>query len=119
MRITHRAFRAVVDEVLAALPDEYREAMRRHGVAVVVHEVPPEDLLDEEGAGPYGAFYGPAYADLGPGSSSPESPRIEIYLRTFQECCRDRAELEAEIEATVLHELGHFLGFDEDYLEDV
>jgi predicted Zn-dependent protease with MMP-like domain len=119
MRITHRAFRAIVDEVVGSLPGEFKEAMDRHAVAIVVRDDPPRDLLGDEGYGPFGAFFGPEYADLAPASAPPDAPRIELYLKTFQETCRSRPELEAEVEATILHELGHYLGFDEDYLEDV
>lgn len=119
MRITHRLFRTIVDEVLASLPEEFRAALDRHGVAVVIHEDPPAEMIDEDGVGPFGAFYGPDYAALAPSLAPPEAPRIELYVRTFREACRTRAELEAEIEATILHEVGHYLGFDEEYLEDV
>lgn len=119
MRITHRQMRVIVDEILEDLPEEFRAAMRKHGVAVVIHDEAPADMLDADGAGPFGAFFGPDFVDCAPASAPPEAPRIELYLRTFEEACRNRSEFEAEVEATILHELGHYLGFDEDYLDDV
>lgn len=40
-------------------------------------------------------------------------PKIELYLSTFRDVADD------EVRLTVFHEIGHFLGFDEDDLEDV
>ncbi len=44
-------------------------------------------------------------------------PQIFVYRRNLERLAVDRAELVEEIEITLLHELGHHLGYDEDDLD--
>ena len=45
--------------------------------------------------------------------------RITIYQRNIERICRSRREIVEEIRTTVLHEIGHHFGLDEDDLFDV
>ena len=45
--------------------------------------------------------------------------RISIYRRPLEEEFPDAGELEDEIRITVLHELGHYFGLDEDRLAEL
>ena len=45
--------------------------------------------------------------------------RITIYRLPLEDEFPDPAELEREIRITVLHELGHYFGLDEDRLEEL
>ena len=45
--------------------------------------------------------------------------KITIYRRPLVESFPDPAELEAEIRITVLHELAHYFGIDEDRLDEL
>jgi predicted Zn-dependent protease with MMP-like domain len=45
--------------------------------------------------------------------------KISIYRRPLEESFSDPAELEEEIRITVLHELAHYFGIDEDRLEEL
>jgi len=78
-------------------------AARLENVAVVVEDENPEDrdllgLFEEEP-------YMPA--------------KITIYRLPLEESFPDPRELESEIRITVLHELGHYFGIDEDRLEEL
>ena len=42
-----------------------------------------------------------------------------IYRRPLEEAFPDRQELEREIRITVLHEVGHFFGLDEDRIREL
>jgi predicted Zn-dependent protease with MMP-like domain len=44
---------------------------------------------------------------------------ICIYRITLEESCNDLAELKREIRITLIHELGHHLGFDEEELAEM
>jgi predicted Zn-dependent protease with MMP-like domain len=48
-----------------------------------------------------------------------EPDRITIFRRTLEAEFRDPAELEAQIRITVLHELAHYFGIDEDRLDEL
>ncbi len=45
--------------------------------------------------------------------------RIAIYRVPLEETFDDPAELEEEIRITVLHELAHYFGLDEDRIEEL
>ena len=95
-------FEEHVRAALDMLPPELARGLEN--VAVVVEEQNPEepDL--------YGLFDEPPYLPA----------RIAIYRRPLQrDFGRDPAELERQIQITVLHEIAHYFGLDEDRLEEL
>lgn len=104
------SFDDVVRSALDALPPHIAEALRN--VAVVVEDENPEepDL--------YGLFDGVPLTEGGPAPG--ELPnRIAIYRLPLQADFPDEDELRDEIRITVLHELGHYFGLDEDRLSEL
>lgn len=56
------------------------------------------------------------------GTESPwptDQPRIILFHKNIAKACGDFETLEEELRKTLFHEIGHFLGFDEDQLEDM
>ena len=103
-------FESLVAEAIDAIPEPFASALDE--VAVVVE--------DHAGAGPplYGLYVGvPRPEGLLPSGVLP--PRIAIYVHPLVDHCRSEAELVEQVRITVLHELGHHLGLDEDRLEDL
>lgn len=99
------------EQVLAALddlPPELAGALRN--VAVVVEDESPDD--------PH--LFG-WYSGLGPASDRAGAlpDRIVIYRLPLVESFPDPDELRKEIRITVLHELGHFFGLDEDRIREL
>ncbi len=92
------------DHVRAALDSLPPEIARKlQNVAVVVEDENPDEpdlfgLFDQ-------AEYMPA--------------TITIYRRPLEETFDDSAELEEEIRITVLHELAHYFGIDEERLSEL
>jgi predicted Zn-dependent protease with MMP-like domain len=99
-----------VRAALDAVPPELARALRN--VAVVVEEE------NEDDPDLYGLFDGISLIDGGPDAGTLPS-RIAIYRRPLEEDFPDPVELEREIRVTVLHELGHYFGLDEDRLADL
>ena len=103
-------FDDVVRSALDELPPEIAAGLRN--VAVVVED---ENLEDPD---LYGLFEGVPLTEGGPDAG--ELPnRIAIYRRPLEADFPDEAELREEIRITVLHELGHYFGLDEDRLEEL
>lgn len=103
--------------MLAALP----EPVRRHARALpVVFEMKP--LPSDRKAGiaedTLGLFSGPALNDsLDMNSDGPS--QITLYMENLWDYARhDAPTFREEIRRTYLHELGHYLGFDEQALAD-
>jgi predicted Zn-dependent protease with MMP-like domain len=101
-------FEEHVQAALDDLPPEIAQALEN--VAVVVEDENPEepDIFGwYDGLGP-----GPDHAGALP-------DRIVIYRRPLEQAFADPRELEREIRITVLHEVGHFFGLDEDRIREL
>jgi predicted Zn-dependent protease with MMP-like domain/Flp pilus assembly protein TadD len=113
------AFEAVVEAALERLPEPVRRYLSN--VVITVEDLPGEDEL--RGSDPplspsiLGIFRGAAFphkASMDPWSHFPSS--IALFQRNLERYARDPEELAREIEVTLLHEVGHFLGLDEEDL---
>jgi predicted Zn-dependent protease with MMP-like domain len=101
------------DHVRAALdllPPHLAAALRN--VAVVVEDENPED------PDLFGLYEGVPLPERGDMAGALPD-RIAIYRLPLEEEFPDPAELEEEIRITVLHELGHYFGLDEDRLAEL
>jgi predicted Zn-dependent protease with MMP-like domain len=108
---------AEIEATLAALPAPLRE--RAAALPVTFELLPHADFM-AEGIEPdtLGIFTGPAFADEEQ-SASPLPPQIILFLDniwSFAEA--DEAVFLEELRTTYLHELGHYLGLDEDDLSE-
>ena len=114
------AFEALVDRALAGIPPPYREALRE--VAILIEDEPsPEQLRENDlGAddGLYGLYEGVPRTEYGADwSASPN--RITLFRLPLEEDFPDPLDLEDEVRTTVLHELAHHLGIDDDRLDEL
>ena len=115
-RIDVDTFSKVIEDAVAELPDVIKNAMKNVSiivedlpeVAVLIKSDPPLSpsavgLFDPEPLAPHG----------GPG----QPVRIFLYRKNLEVSCASRDEMVDEIGVTLLHEIGHHLGLDEDDLE--
>jgi predicted Zn-dependent protease with MMP-like domain len=101
-----------VRRALDSLPDDLREAMSN--VAVVVEEENPED------PDLYGLYTGIALTDRTSSYGGVAPDTIAIYRRPLvEDFGYDPDRLEHEIRVTVLHEIGHHFGLDEERLREL
>lgn len=112
-------FDRVLEDAMAALPEPVRRWLAN--VAVTVEEIPTDhDLLASSpplSPQSLGMFRGAPLGQKGsmdPWSHFPSS--IVLYQRNLERAVRTREELVREIGVTLVHEVGHFLGLDEDQL---
>jgi predicted Zn-dependent protease with MMP-like domain len=120
MHLSEKAFRRLVEEALAEVPEEFRPCL--DGVAVVIEDWAPDSLLDAlevpEDDTLYGLYSGRALTE-GILESGELPPRITIYRGPLLEDCVDEEDLRQEITTTVLHEIAHHFGIDEARLEEL
>ncbi|HEX9191590.1 MAG TPA: metallopeptidase family protein [Candidatus Deferrimicrobiaceae bacterium] len=111
-------FDRALRKALSGLPAVFREAL--DNVAVVVEEWPPDWLLDELGIPPedtlYGFYHGVPLPERSIQDSGNLPDKISIYRGPLEEDFPDREELSREIRVTLLHEIGHYFGMDEEDL---
>jgi len=120
VRLTEEEFDRAVEDALEELPKKVRDYLTN--VAIAVEPFPPQAEI--EGPDPLspsilGVFRGGAAGDrsvLDPWTQFPAS--IVLYQRNLERFAASREELIDEIGITLLHEVGHFLGFDEDDLRE-
>jgi len=105
MRFEHHVERAI-----ASLPPELREAVQNVEISV-------EDELPED-PDCFGLYEGVPLPERGDWAGALPD-RIRIFRLPLVESFPDPDELEREIRITVLHELAHYFGIDEDRLEDL
>lgn len=102
-----------VQDTLAALPHELRQKAQPLPVAL---EPLPNSDLQADGIAPdtLGLFVGPDYANQ---DNVPLPPQILLYLENlWDQAEHDEDSFRDEVHTTYLHELGHYLGLDEDDL---
>jgi predicted Zn-dependent protease with MMP-like domain len=99
-----------VRAALDSLPPELAAALRN--VAVVVEDENPED------PDLFGLYEGVPLPERGD-MAGHLPDRIAIYRVPLEEEFSDPAELEEEIRITVLHELAHYFGLDEERLAEL
>jgi predicted Zn-dependent protease with MMP-like domain len=120
MQVSDRAFRRLVDEALALIPEEFRPYLR--GVPVIIEDWPSNALLDELDVSfddtLYGLYSGQTLTE-GPRASGSLPPRITICQGPLLEDSEDENELRDEIATTVIHEIAHHFGIDEERLEEL
>lgn len=103
----------VVQNALETLPESVRAAAEE---CLIYYEenVDPED---EDAEDILGLFEGNNRLDPAPGSPD-EMPRITLFLRNLWDYAGNVEEVFChEVRLTFLHELGHYLGWDEEEVE--
>ena len=121
MRIQKASFDSLVREiharVVGSLPPDLRAKAQL--VTVVTADRPsPRQLEDTGGTDDLlGLYEGLSLPERHPEDSGTLPDRITLFRINLADTCADKEELRSEIRLTLLHELGHYFGFDEDYLE--
>ncbi|HJT20134.1 MAG TPA: metallopeptidase family protein [Nitrospira sp.] len=110
-------FDRLVQEALMDLPAPYAKMMEE--ISVVVEDEPPADVLDEleleSEDDLLGLYQGVSLANQSffqTGGQQP--PRIALYRGPILRLCRTFDEVRQEIRDTVVHELGHHVGLDDE-----
>lgn len=117
-RVTrHRRFEDLVDEALATIPMPFAAALDE--VAIVIADEPTPDQLTrneiENGDTLYGLYEGVPRTEWGADWLA-EPNRIVLFRLPLEADFADPDELADEVWVTVVHELAHHLGIDDERL---
>ena len=116
----HAPFERLVARALAGIPAPFREALAE--VAIVVDDEPTpqqrreNDLADDDML--YGLYEGVPRTEYGADWSGVPN-RITLFRLPLEEDFADPADLADEVRITVIHELAHHLGIDDDRLDEL
>lgn len=119
--MTRRQFEALVDKALRRLPRPFKEKLAN--IAVVVEDWPDDETLDEMGIEApdtlYGLYRGVDLTrrDSGYGNVLPDT--VTIYQGPIEEDCVDERDMADLVRETVIHEIGHYFGLDDDTMHQI
>ncbi len=103
------AFEDLVDDALDELPEDLLVAMEN--VAILVEDGDDPDLL--------GLYDGVPLTERGLDYSAVLPDRIHIYRLAICAICKDSDEVRDQVRITVIHEIAHHFGIDDDALDEL
>ena len=113
-------FDALVSAALRKIPRRFHDAMKN--LEIVVEDWPDPDLMEEITGDRQEVLYGLFVGTPLPKQSFDDwgalPPVIRLYQGPLEEDFPDPKDLEREIEITLVHEIAHFMGFDEEILTE-
>ena len=119
--MTHTEFEVLVERALRTLPRRFKEKIAN--VAIVVEDWADEETLRDLGIEPPDTLYGLyrgidlTRRDTSYGNVLPDT--IHIYQGPVEEDCADPEEMAELVRDTVIHEIGHYFGLDDDTMEEI
>ena len=120
VRIEEKDIIAIVERLVGELPAELRKALAN--VPIVIEKRPDEDLLFSEDPPMdpliLGLFDGIPLTEMAHDVIVTKPTRIILFIENIWLVAYDRATLEDELWITLKHEIGHFLGLNEDELAE-
>lgn len=114
-----RLFEKLVREAVDSLPDNMKDQLEN--VALLVEDEPPEDLKEEreEEGDLLGLYQGISKKDRGFWYGNVLPDCITIYRNPIERMSSNLGELRENIRQTVIHEVGHYFGLDEEDLRSL
>ena len=119
----HRAaFRKLVAEALEELPPEFREKM--DNLEVVVEGSPSPEQEEAAGGDPdegllMGLYEGVPLTERSSAYGGVLPDRITIFQDSIEAVCETPEEMREEVRKTVLHEIAHHFGMDDERLYEL
>jgi len=112
----HDAFEAVVHDTLDRLPGWVRKALVNIDI-IVLDE--PDAEHDPDGEGLLGLYLGLPLPERGVDYAGELPDIIYVYRLPHLELGLPEAELRDEIATTLIHEIAHYFGIDDDHLDEI
>ncbi len=115
-----RRFERLVEEAIASLPQDVREKMSN--VAVIVERAPSRRAARRHGHDGellLGLYQGQPLTERDSRYGMVLPDTITIFQDNVEAVCRSDAEIREEVRKTVLHEIAHHFGIDDERLHDL
>ncbi|TFC33240.1 metallopeptidase family protein [Cryobacterium sp. TMT2-14] len=111
-QLTHEEFQRLVVDELDLLPDDMVDGL--DNVIFVVEDRPEDGTMDT-----LGLYDGVALTERGQYGFGEMPDRIVLYREPLLDLCADLGELRDQVHITLVHEIAHFYGIDDDRLHDL
>jgi predicted Zn-dependent protease with MMP-like domain len=115
-----KAFEDLLHRAIRELPAEFRKKLKN--VAIIIEDYPSEELKERMDIPPedtlFGLYEGIPLTERG--FEDPLHPdRILIFQRAIEDECDSPEEIKEELKITLVHEIAHFFGLSDEYLEEL
>ena len=119
--MTRDEFRACVDDALASIPDNFRDAMRN--IAIVIEDEPSDEILEDVGIEPpdtlLGLYQGTPLTERGWAHGNTLPDKITLYQAVIEDASENEDDVVVAIGETLIHEIGHYFGLSEEEIEEI
>ena len=123
LRLSDEEFEAAVQDAIDSIPDEFLDDLEN--VAIVIADEPEDE--DFEGDGYYteegdllGLYDGLALTERDSGYGFGDYPdTITIFKGPHERLDGSRADILEEVRRTVVHEIAHYFGMDEEQVDEM
>ena len=116
-----KVFERLIDDAIRELPLEFRQKL--DNVAVIVEDYPSEELIEQMDLSPddtlFGLYEGVPLTERGYFEQPLHPDRILIFQRSIEDECDSPEEIKEELKITLVHEVAHFFGLSDEYLEEL
>jgi len=121
MKLAPRRFEALVTRALDGIPKLIAEHM--NNIDVVIEDWPTRQQYDDLGLAPdewlFGLYEGTPLLERGITADPLFPDKITIFKGPLEAACETEEQIADEVRRTVVHEIAHHFGIDEDRLRDL
>ncbi len=117
VQVSVQEFEEAMQIALDNLPRSIREYIKN--VPVLTEDFPSAELIIRENVSPQilGIFLGVPRTQAQDTLEAPGLNHVVLYRKNHEKVCGDKEDLIEQIQVTVRHEIGHFLGLDEEDMD--
>lgn len=112
--MTQQEFENLAARVIRGLPREFRDSLEN--IVVLVKDAPTRAQDREFGPGLYGLYEGVPLPDRSSGYSGAMPDKITLFKDNLEYGVRTERAVAARIRHTLLHEIAHYFGMDDEEL---
>lgn len=123
VELTEEEFELAVQEAIGSIPEEFLDELEN--VAILLADEPHPNDFDGDGyfteeGDLLGLYDGVSLDERADGYGFADSPdTITVFKGPHERLSDDREEVIDEIRKTVIHEIGHYFGMDEDQVDEM
>lgn len=121
MKISNKAFDLIVKRAIERIPGEIRRHLKN--IMITIQKRPLPEMLDDLGYPAdeplLGLYWGVPLSERSVAEPPLYPDTIFLFKEPLEEMCESKAQLEEQIEITVVHEVAHFLGISEARLAEL
>jgi len=116
-----KTFELLIHDAIRELPEEFCKRLRN--VAIIVEDYPSKELMQQMDISPdetlFGLYEGVPLTERGFFEQPLHPDRILIFQRAIEDECDSQEEIKEELKTTLVHEIAHFFGLSDEYLEEL